>query len=441
MTSPILDDNLRRLLQSCIPRVSDADLDRAFARFEGRRRPAPAASRALAGLAAVLVLGLLGWLALSAPPKPAGPGAPQASPEDIARLINDLGSATPELREKAKTRLVALGALALGPLDRALYHEDPEVRIQSQAIARQLRRRAEVQPSTAFVRAAVKIVRARWVARDFGDFEQCVRDAFDPEQPFYVHYVPRKSVDGSFDTFLNDGQRMSFNSIRGMKDLLTPAMVAALDQDDGILFLDPHGEIRDLAEGCVFTLPDRVGWSAYVVVCLSEIRVPGAVLATYVCEKSQPLAFFRSATFSSQPGGGLKLGDLDATYADMARVLRKGDVLRALNGTPLDAVPDLLRLAEQASGTLRLTLERDGKVFSIEIKMLERVILIRTGPKAEAEAKALYEEAETLFAENPPRALENYRKLLSEYSRTEFVSKGKKSSIEERIAALKEKKK
>src|SRR6185436_4285499 len=122
----MLDDNCRRLLKACTPpRLTEADLDRALARFEGRRRPAPPHARVVAAAAAVLLIAVL--LVWPSTPTPATPA--QTSPDDIAQLIKDLGS--PEKREKATARLIAIGPPALPPLERALYHEDPEIRVQS----------------------------------------------------------------------------------------------------------------------------------------------------------------------------------------------------------------------------------------------------------------------------------------------------------------------
>jgi hypothetical protein len=445
MTNPVLDDNLRRLLRRSTPQLGEGDLDRAFARFEGRRRPAPRHGRVLAGIAATLLLGLLGWLALSAPPRPAGPGAQEPekkeSAEEVDRWIADLGSASPEVREKAKGRLLAMGSRALAPLERALYHEDPEVRVQSQVVARVVRRRAEIQGSLAFVRAAVKIVRAHWSARDFTDISAVVRDAFDPEQPGFVHYVPRKSIGAAFDMARKPLETQGVHELLAThdRDALTTALVAALDKDDGILFLGDKAAISDLSGICVFTLPDKVGWSAYVVVGIPELASPDAPAMNLACGPGELADFFDAARLTPQPGGGVKLSEFDPEFSHLAKALKKGDVVRALDGTPTNAAPELLHLADRPAGTTTLTVDRDGKVFTVAITFLQRAYVLRTGPKADEEAKKLFEEAENLLTSNRRRALEIYRQLTAEYSKTQFMSTARKVYIEERIAEIKAK--
>jgi hypothetical protein len=441
MTTPVLDDNLHRLFRSCTPpRLSDDDVERAFARFEGRRRPAPRQSRILAGVAAALLLGLLGWLALSTPPRPEGPATPQQSPEDVARWIAELGSASPEVREKATERLLTLGSAALTPLERALYHEDPEVRVQSQAVAKVIRRRTEIQGSLAFVRAAVKIVRARWSARDFTDFSALVNNAFDPEQPGLIHYVPRKSIGDVFDLLRDPAQAhlLPGMKVSGDRDSLTPALVAALDKGDGILFLDAACRQADLATSCVFTLPDKVGWSAYVVVGLPNLAIPGGLVLETACAQGELADFFDAATLAPEARGGVKLTEVSPNYARLVGIIKKGDVLRSLNGSPTNSVPELLRLADgPVVGTL--VLDRDGKELAVQIKILQRSYILKTGPKAEEQAMKLFEEAESIRGENRSRALEIYRELMATYSKTEFVAVAKKIFIEERIAEIKAK--
>jgi hypothetical protein len=444
MTNPVLDDNLRRLFRNCTPpRLSDDDVEHAFARFEGRRRPAPRQSRVLAGVAAALLLGLLGWLAVSGPPRPENPGAQEpekkASPDDVARWIAELGSASLEARQKATEQLLALGSTALPPLERALYHEDPEVRVQSQAVAKIVRRRAEIQSSLAFVRAAVKIARTHWSARDFTDFPEVVRDAFDPEELKFVHYVPRKSVESAFDFARGSDQATYFQTIRGEKDALTPDLVAALEKNDGILFLDGTCQQIDLAPTCVFTLPDKRGWSAYLVVGVPALATPGALLLEAACAHGELANFFDAARLTPQAGGGVKLSEIDPVYGRLAKIIKKGDVVRFLDGNPTNTASELLRLADRSAGEMTLVLDRDGKELKVQLKMLHRAILLKTGPKAEEEAKKLFEEAEKIRGENRRRALEIYQDLIVAYSKTEFVSKEKKPSIEERIAEIKAK--
>src|SRR5581483_2173125 len=57
--------------------------------------------------------------------------------------------------------------------------------------------------------------------------------------------------------------------------------------------------------------------------------------------------------------------------------------------------------------------------------------------KRESQAETMFNEAQKLEGDkDPAAALEGYRKLQADYKDTEFVSKKKKSAIEERIRAL-----
>ena len=58
--------------------------------------------------------------------------------------------------------------------------------------------------------------------------------------------------------------------------------------------------------------------------------------------------------------------------------------------------------------------------------------------KREADADKIYKDAEKAeLAKNKAQAIALYEKLLTEFADTEFVSKGKKAVIEERLAVLK----
>lgn len=59
--------------------------------------------------------------------------------------------------------------------------------------------------------------------------------------------------------------------------------------------------------------------------------------------------------------------------------------------------------------------------------------------KKEADAEKLYEDAEKALEKNKTLAISYYTKLLNEYKDTDFVSKNKKATIEERLAGLKKK--
>jgi hypothetical protein len=227
--------------------------------------------------------------------------------------------------------------------------------------------------------------------------------------------------------------------VNGDANTLTPALLAALDKDNGILFLAGKAEISDLSELCVFTLPDKVGWSAYVVVGIPGLAVPDPIFINVSCAVGELADLFYGVRLTPQAAGGVKLSEVDP-QSRLAKTLKKGDVVRALNGTPTNAAPELLRLAELPPGKATMILDRDGKVFTIQIHVLVKAIILKTGPKAEADAKKIFEEAEKLLAENPKGALDLYQQLLAEYLRTEFVSKQWKTIIEERLAQLKSKK-
>jgi len=428
MSHSVLDENFRRLFKCCAPRLTADDIDRAFARFEGRRRPAPTHARVVAAAAAVLVLAsVLGWLALSPRPKAAGAPA-QESPEEVARLIADLGAASPEVREKAKSRLVTIGAAALGPLQRAIYHEDPEVRVQAQAVSKVILRAEEIRPTLAFIGAAVKIARARWIARNFADLESAIVEAFDPEEVGDVHYVARKTVGTTF--YHSRGQ--------GGGDSLTPGIVAALDRGDGIVYVDPKGNIGDLGPICIFTLPDKAGWSAYVTVDLLK-RDPddqGLKLVIAV-ENGAAEPLFKAATVATQPGGGLKIVDMDLKN-DFGKVLKKGDVLRTVNGKPVAGIEDLRPLFEPSAQRVVLSIDRDGKVFSAGILALTRIVIKPSG--VELEANKTFSQAQKAFDSDPEKALQLYAELLTKYASTEFMNGARKALVEERIGALKKRK-
>jgi hypothetical protein len=438
--TPVFDENLRRLLQSCTPRLTGDDLDRALARFEtrGRSAPAPAHARIVAAAAAAgLLAAVLGWLAFSPTPPPLAAPA-RASAQDVDLLIADLGSASPEAREKAKQRILAIGPAALGPLERALYHQDPEVRVQSQSIARLVRRTADIQAPLAFVRAAVRIVRAHWSARDFSDLNLTVAEAFDPESPAYVHYTPRKSVGNAFDALRPNQESVGLQGKiwPGSADTLTADMIAALDKHDGILFLDPPGTITDLGPICVFTLPDRVGWSAYLVVTLPGAVEGGIGTCQGIAPNEEAKLTFKASTVAPVPGGGLKILEIDPMSA-YATILRKGDVLRSVNGAPVTGLQDLQPLSSPTRAAVVLAIDRDEKIFSAQVIVLPQVAF-RT-PEAELEAKTTFEQAEKLFTSDPDKALERYAEILAKYGATAFLTPARKAHVEERLAELKAK--
>jgi len=405
MSNAVLDDNLRRIFHRCAPpRLTEADLDRALARFEGRKSRAPALA---AAAAAILLIGVMSWFAVT-PPTPA-----QEKAADIERLIAELAS--PETREKARSQLIAIGVPALGPLERALYHENPDVRVESQAITKTLRRAAEIQPSLAFVRAAIKIARARWVARDFTDFVHAIHQAFDPNVPSNFRYVPRKTIAENYDT-------------REGKEKLTPDMVAELERNDGVLFLDDKNRLTDFGETVIFTLPDKVGWTAYVVVGLQYFNLDGRMNRGVNVAEGEVEAYFQASTLAPQPGGGLKIVDADLK-SNIGQMLKKGDILRAVNDAPLTTLEDLRPHAGPGKA-FPLTIDRDGKVFSIRINVLENL-----KPLRELDARTQFNRAEAALAKDPAKALQLYKELLSRYGSTSLV-KEEKAVIEKRIAEL-----
>jgi RNA polymerase sigma factor (sigma-70 family) len=88
------------------------------------------------------------------PPLPAGPRAavapdngliaapPAKDPPDLPRLIDQLGDDDAEVREKAETKIDALGEAALPALRRAgKAHADPDVRLAAVVLARKIDRR------------------------------------------------------------------------------------------------------------------------------------------------------------------------------------------------------------------------------------------------------------------------------------------------------------
>jgi len=423
----MLDDNCRRLLKACTPpRLTEADLDRALARFEGRRRPAPPHARVVAAAAAVLLIAVL--LVWPSTPTPATPA--QTSSDDIAQLIKDLGS--PEKREKATARLIAIGPPALPPLERALYHEDPEIRVQSQTVAKVIARAREIQPTVDFVRAAVKIVRARWTARDFDNFDNAVVDAFNPVVPEGVHYVPRRTIEESFDAQL-PGLKMG----PGRKDALTAALVAELDRPGGLVFLGRGAAPADLSDHLLFTLPDKVGWSAYVVVHVAGLENEEMKFSYSFSEEDLGL-FVRLPFFTPRDGGGLTVGNVDPKTTPLATYLRNGDVLRTLEGKPLAAPKDLAPLADR--GAHKLAVERHGKVFPMEMRCAGRVV-IKLSPKGELEARALLEQAQQSWPDNPDRSAELYADFLARYLGSELYTKERRAQILDRIAEAKSRKK
>ena len=81
----------------------------------------------------------------------------------------------------------------------------------------------------------------------------------------------------------------------------------------------------------------------------------------------------REVRISPSADGGLRLDDVDPGSIAAARGLKPGDILRAVNGRPLQSIGDLQSmLSRPPSGVLQLTLERAGKPVAIEYRALPR---------------------------------------------------------------------
>ena len=86
---------------------------------------------------------------------------------------------------------------------------------------------------------------------------------------------------------------------------LAQPVVDALEAKDGVVFLEPPGIPTDLGPVVVFTLPDKVGWSAYVVVDLpGNENLAEALRLNTVFSVDDLELFLRRARFGSPQGGG-----------------------------------------------------------------------------------------------------------------------------------------
>jgi len=409
VTDPIIEHNVERLLRRCVPRVPAEQIERSLARAE-RRRPAPARHRWLP-VAAAGTLAIAVWLALLS--RPATNGTPAAIPQEqppgpetlkeIDRLIGDLGASAEDLRLKAERRLREIGSPALPSLDKALYHENPDVRISARDLAKDIRKElaakaaiAKAQADSAPIREGVRKVRERWTARDFTDMEEVVRDAFKPAKLAVIRYVPRKQLGTQFLV-----GKSNVNS----RDSLSRELADALDAQDGLVFVS-NADHAVIAYGStfLFTLPDKKGWSAYVY----AETVPGTPVVNrkghpYVVEtyNTRLLAsadnrqvwgldpdeiewvdqnfeqiIDKEIQLSPHAGGGLKVEKVSAGSIGSTRGLLAGDIVKDVNGQSINAVKDLKTLFDnpalrQQSG-LRITLERAGKPLVLEYRPLPR---------------------------------------------------------------------
>lgn len=314
------------------------------------------------------------------------PGPPAGeSLAEMNRLINELASDEQADREAARKRLLALGFRALGELDRALYHENADVRIRAGELSREIREHLEYDPLLAFVRTAVELVRKHWIARDFAKIESMVADAFSPMLLKHVpHYVPKRVV---FDPSRDLASVMSANGTG--EDFLSKAVADELDKEAGMVYLEfptkdrVGGTFRDWGT-LFFTLPDRKGWSAYVVVDLpspADFREKNCTVDTLWGRWTM---FGASLQLEGLAKGILVTGAGTADFwAPETALLKSGDLVREVNGKPASNVGDVRSLfenppsvIENARGRLAgrdvrsITVDRNGKLFSARIQLI-----------------------------------------------------------------------
>src|SRR5690349_11910114 len=86
----------------------------------------------------------------------AGPSAGNAKADDIARLIDQLGSASFPEREAGSERLDAIGAPALEALHKATKSADAEVRRRAGDLVERIGRRVESEKALAPKRVRLK---------------------------------------------------------------------------------------------------------------------------------------------------------------------------------------------------------------------------------------------------------------------------------------------
>src|SRR5258708_2236522 len=150
-------------------------------------------------------------------------------------------------------------------------------------------------------------------------------------------------------------------------DSQTPEIVAALDRGDGIVYLDAKGKPVDLGPLCVFTLPDKVGWSAYVVAGLSKRDPEDHLYFIVAVAEGERDLVFQTERLSHRPEGGLKILDLDP-QSHFPNFFRQGDVLLSLNWKTPTGPRDLEPLSGATPKPILLTMERAGKVFPAGVR-------------------------------------------------------------------------
>ena len=269
---------------------------------------------------------------------------------------------------------------AIEPLERAIYHANPEIRPIARDLSRDLRKNAGLQDILRFVRASVAKVRTRWEARDFKDLESETRKAFEPVPLRYVHYAPRKKIGDHLET---DDQENKvgfkpYDPSGGSEDLLTENVASALNKEGGITFIavnDGEQPTYERAKSAarqsdvlMFTLPDKEGWSSYIVVQVqNDFFVPAEGVVFHV--------ELTRLTWTSLPehlkvtpdvAGGVRIDQFAAPGTSQG-FLRVGDRVRTVNGSTVGTESDFKKaLADQPY--LRLDIDRDGKAFTVEVK-------------------------------------------------------------------------
>jgi hypothetical protein len=344
----ILEDNVRQLFRRCVPRP---DVDRALARFESRG--AVPRGRRLVAAAAIAFVALTLWLAV-----PRRDPAPVPA-QDVRQLINDLGSEKAEVRDAANRRLLALGPAALEELDKALYHEIPDVRVKTKELAVAIRERARLEPYLSFTRSSARTVRKRWIARDFKDVDAMAGEAFSPAM-VGCRYVPKKTIGAGFKADAGS-------------EMITPAIAAGLDVEPGVVYIDEHsGKIAEFGTICLLSLPDKVGWSAYLILDLAGLDPAQGprVSVTLQVSPDEFAALGKSLRLESHAGGGaMVLTRLTDRYG--RSVLEAGDIVRQLDGkaTGVDEVQALFGVKPAPKAYHYLTVERGEKAFDVRLKL------------------------------------------------------------------------
>lgn len=429
MTNSTWEENMGRLLKNCLRPVTDRQIEVSAARFERRLKPPPSISRLPVAVAALVFMGIVLWIILP-PHRSAGtPGAgSSAAPQEnknmvergeVDNLIIQLGSEDKEDREKAKARLLATGTAALEALDKAYYHENPNVRSIAKELAQAIRERVKVQDFIAAVQARVRTVRAHWIARDFKDIGRVTQDAFSPIRVDYVHYVPKKEIGDHLEA--NDGNIMShffpLSGEGGTRDLLTREVAEALDRNGGLVFLKPVNNsgmkrwswlgaarepsekarlIVDWSPACIFTLPDKKDWSAYILVWMAEGSLSAESHSYAASEKSRLLTSSdvrqvwgidpKEAEWAcahlkgildddltlSPNESGLKIDRVAEGSIAEVRGLRAGDLVKEINSQPVRTLAEATAVLNgiQKNTVLRIVLERAGKTLVLDYRPL-----------------------------------------------------------------------